>query len=274
MSVSGGLYKAFGRADELNCEAMQIFTKSQLRWHTPELTKDELNYWYKVAEQSAVKEVVSHASYLINLAGEGETLVKSKASLVEELKRSESLGIKKVVLHPGSCGDRDFGISLKLLSDSLVEVLSETSYCKAKILLETMAGQGNSIGRRLEEFAQILEYTNGDKRIAFCVDTCHVFAGGYDISTEDGYEDLIEQLSKHIGLDRVLCWHLNDSKKTCASRVDRHDHLGLGQIGLTPFRLLMNDKRFKNIPALLETPKETPGDRVNLGILRGFRKEN
>lgn len=271
MSVSGGLYKAFGRADELNCEAMQIFTKSQLRWHAPKQTEVELDCWHKAAKQSAVKEVVSHASYLINLAGEGETLEKSKSSLAEELRRSEQLGIKKVVLHPGSCGNRDFDASLKLLSDSLLEVLSETSDCDAKILLETMAGQGNSIGRRLEEFAQILEYTKGNNRIAFCVDSCHVFAAGYDISTEEGYSDFITQLEKYVGLDRVLCWHLNDSKKPCASRVDRHEHLGLGQIGLTPFRLLMNDKRFENIPSLLETPKEDPGDIVNLGILRGFR---
>lgn len=274
MSVSGGLYKAFGRADELNCEAMQIFTKSQLRWHAAELGEKELNNWYTAANQSGVKETISHASYLINLAGSGETLEKSKVSLAEELRRSKALGIKKVVLHPGSCGKSDLEESLKLLSSSLLEVLRETSDCDTKILLETMAGQGSSIGRHIEEFARVLEYTKGNKRIAFCIDTCHIFAAGYDISSEEGYENYILELEKNIGLDRVLCWHLNDSKKGCSSHVDRHEHLGMGAIGLTPFRMLMNDKRFANIPALLETPKESPGDVRNLGLLREFRKSN
>lgn len=271
ISTSGGLHKAFARADKIGCEAMQIFSKSQLRWQAKPLDEQELNAWAFAARKSKVREVVCHASYLINLASDGELLEKSKLSLAEELQRSEQLGISKIVLHPGSRGDRDLKTALRNISDALLEVFDKSETAKCKILLETMAGQGSSLGRKLEEFAQILEYAKGNERIAFCVDTCHIFAAGYDISQEDGYEKFILEIAKNIGLERVEGWHLNDSKKPCASHIDRHEHLGAGQLGLTPFRMIMNDRRFENIPALLETPKDDDGDIKNLTILRNFR---
>ena len=272
MSVSGGLHKAFARADELNCEALQLFTKSQLRWSVLPLTDEEISLWKEAAAKSKVQEVVAHASYLINLASNGELLEKSKRSLVEEITRCSQLGIQKVVLHPGARSKQELDASLKTLSAALLEVFGKTEGSSTKILLETMAGQGSSIGRSLEEFARVLEYTKGHDRLAFCVDTCHVFAAGYDISTEAGFENFMFELSKNIGLEKVECLHLNDSKKGCASHVDRHEHLGLGLLGLKPFECIIKDKRFEKVPSLLETPKQAPGDAVNLEILRSFRE--
>ncbi len=270
VSASGGLYRVFERADELNCSALQLFTKSQLRWSSKPLTEEEIVSWNTAAAQSKVKQAVAHASYLINLAGEPELCEKSKTSLIEEIERCKLLGIDRIVLHPGSCGQNDLTAALKLLASSLLEVLDRTADCCVKILLETMAGQGTSIGGKLEEFARVLEYVKYSPRIAFCADTCHVFAAGYDISTDEGFEDFAVEFDRNAGLDRLLCWHLNDSKKPCGSRVDRHEHIGKGEIGLVPFKKIVTDNRFKNVPSLLETPKDGPGDKINLAILNSF----
>ena len=272
ISASGGLYKVFERADALNCEALQLFTKSQLRWRAKPLSYEDISAWKNAAAKSKVRDIVSHASYLINLAGDTGVREKGIVSLSEEVTRCDSLGIDKIVLHPGSCGENDIETALSRLCSALLEVFSRTDDSRVKILLETMAGQGSAIGRRLEEFARVLELTRGNDRVAFCADTCHVFAAGYDISSMEGYENFICKIDENIGLDRLICWHLNDSKKSCGSRVDRHEHIGKGEIGETAFGLIVRDKRFENVPSLLETPKENNGDEINLALLRRLRQ--
>lgn len=271
ISAAGGLYRVFERADALNCEALQLFTKSQLRWSAKPLTDEDTAEWKKAASISAVQDIVSHASYLINLAGEPELRKKSTKSMTEEILRCHILGIDKIVLHPGACGKNDIKTALCLLSESLLEILDRTADCGVKILLETMAGQGSAIGSSLEEFARVLEHTKGHSRIAFCADTCHIYAAGYNIAEDEGYENFISCITENIGIERLLCWHLNDSKKTCGSRIDRHEHIGKGAIGLRAFKNIIRDKRFIGIPSLLETPKENDTDKINLEILRSFR---
>lgn len=272
ISVAGGLDKAFPRADALGCESMQIFTRSQRQWAAKPVTLSEAEDFFRAWQKSSVKAVVSHASYLINIASpDDEMREKSYTALKAEAERCHQLGIDDIVLHPG------FGLGLteeeaiKNIAGSLLRLFEETPEYTCRILLETMAGQGSVIGANLEHFTKIQELLNYNERAAFCVDTCHVFAAGYDLRTEDAYERFISLIEKHIGADNVLCWHLNDSKAEKGSNLDRHTHLGDGQIGVQPFALLMNDERFADIPTILETPKEGVGDEGNLSFLRKVR---
>lgn len=271
MSVAGGLARAFERADALGCESMQIFTRNQRQWKHAPLSFAEIEDFYRASQESGVKKVVSHASYLINLAGAQEMRVRSEEALLAEVQRCSQLGIEDVVLHPGFAVGGDAAEALAKIAESLKKVLRETDDCRVNILLETMAGQGTVIGDDAAQFSQLLDLVEDDPRIGFCVDICHVFAAGYELRTSDAYSRFVSLLARQVGLYNVRCWHLSDSKLEKGSKKDRHAHLGQGEIGLAPFAMLMGDERFAGVPAILETPKDGCGDEGNLAILRKLR---
>lgn len=272
VSVAGGLDKAFARADALGCESMQIFTRSQRQWQSKPVSLQEAEDFYRAWQRSSVETVVSHASYLINIgSSDAEMLAKSRRALREEAERCHQLGITDIVLHPGFAKEATADEAIENIAASLRQLFEDTPDFRARVLLETMAGQGTVIGADFAHFSQIGELLDWPPRLAFCVDTCHVFAAGYDLRSAEAYERFISLIDRHVGTDNVLCWHLNDSKAARGSRLDRHAHLGDGEIGLHPFALLMNDVRFENIPTILETPKEGVGDEGNLSFLRKVR---
>lgn len=272
MSVAGGLERAFERADALGCEAMQIFTRSQRQWQTRPVSLQEAESFYRAWQRSDVKSVVSHASYLINIASpDAAVRAKSATALREELERCYHLNIDDIVLHPGFAMDGGVEAALSHVAETLLRLFDATDGRKTRILLETMAGQGTSLGGDLAHFTQILDIADWHPRIGVCLDTCHMFAAGYDIRSAEAYSRLVVAVDRHVGLSRVRCWHLNDSKGAKGSHIDRHAHLGDGEIGQHPFALLMNDERFAGTPAILETPKEGVGDEGNLSFLRKVR---
>ena len=273
ISVAGGLHRAYQRADAAGCESMQIFTRNQRQWSNDPLSFREIEEFYRASKDSSVRKVVSHASYLINLGGNDHVRGKSEEALISELERCRHLSIDDVVLHPGFALESTGEAALARVSASLLKVLEATSDIKVRILLETMAGQGSVLGGDISEFSAILDHLEGHPRIGFCVDICHVFAAGYEIRTHESYNRLVGLLEKHVGLERIHCWHLSDSKMDKGSKKDRHQHLGEGTIGLEPFSMLVNDARFENIPAILETPKEGMGDEGNTSVLRKLRGE-
>ncbi|MCW1713815.1 MULTISPECIES: deoxyribonuclease IV [Synergistaceae] len=273
ISVAGGLHRAYQRADAAGCESMQIFTRNQRQWSNDPLSFREIEEFYRASKDSSVRKVVSHASYLINLGGNDHVRGKSEEALISELERCRHLSIDDVVLHPGFALESTGEAALARVSASLLKVLEATSDIKVRILLETMAGQGSVLGGDISEFSAILDHLEGHPRIGFCVDICHVFAAGYEIRTHESYNRLVGLLEKHVGLERIHCWHLSDSKMDKGSKKDRHQHLGEGTIGLEPFSMLVNDVRFDNVPAILETPKEGIGDEGNLSLLRKLRGE-
>ena len=272
MSVAGGLDKAFERADALGCESMQIFTRSQRQWQARPVSLQEAEGFYRAWQRSNVKAVVSHASYLINIASpDAAVRAKSAAALREEVERCRHLNIDDIVLHPGFAMDAGVDAATANIAETLLRLFDATQEYKTRILLETMAGQGTCVGGDLAHFTEILDKANWHPRIGLCIDTCHVFAAGYDLRSSDAYERLVAAADKHVGLSRVRCWHLNDSKAAKGTHLDRHAHLGEGEIGLHPFALLMNDERFEETPTILETPKEGVGDEGNLSFLRKVR---
>ena len=272
MSVAGGLDKAFERADALGCESMQIFTRSQRQWQARPVSLQEAEGFYRAWQRSNVKAVVSHASYLINIASpDAAVRTKSAAALREEVERCRHLNIDDIVLHPGFAMDAGIDAATANIAETLLRLFDATQEYKTRILLETMAGQGTCVGGDLAHFTEILDKANWHPRIGLCIDTCHVFAAGYDLRSSDAYERLVAAADKHVGLSRVRCWHLNDSKAARGTHLDRHAHLGEGEIGLHPFALLMNDERFEETPTILETPKEGVGDEGNLSFLRKVR---
>ena len=273
ISVAGGLHRAYQRADAAGCESMQIFTRNQRQWSNDPLSFREIEEFYRASNDSSVRKVVSHASYLINLGGNDHVRGKSEEALISELERCRHLSIDDVVLHPGFALESTGEAALARVSASLLKVLEATSDIKVRILLETMAGQGSVLGGDISEFSAIMDHLEGHPRIGFCVDICHVFAAGYEMRTHESYNRLVGLLEKHVGLERIHCWHLSDSKMDKGSKKDRHQHLGEGTIGLEPFSMLVNDVRFDNVPAILETPKEGIGDEGNLSLLRKLRGE-
>jgi deoxyribonuclease IV len=272
LSISGGMHHALEKAHALRLGAVQIFLKNSNRWEFRAYTAEEINRFKEA--QRAYPDIVpfAHAGYLINLAGTGEVHKKSIAALTDELIRAEQLGIKYVVIHPGSHGGRGLEDGIRLVADSLDRVFRHK--CKTKILLETTAGQGSSIGHRFEHLRAIIENTSFPGRLGVCLDTCHIFAAGYDISSKLHYSTVISDFEKIVGLKKLKLIHINDSKKECGSNVDRHEHIGKGRIGNSGFRLLLHDARLKDIPMILETPKfnDDEWDRMNLTKIRNLLK--
>jgi deoxyribonuclease IV len=263
LSIGGGLPRAVDRAVASRCEALQIFTKSAGQWRARVLPQDEIVLFRRRVSETGIHPVVAHNSYLINIAAAGDALrAQSQAALEEEYDRAEALGLTGLVMHPGSYTSGSEAEGLRLIARGLHALLRSRRDANALILLEHTAGQGTNLGHRFEHLATILELLDGSPRVGVCLDTCHLLTSGYDITSGEGYRRTFEEFDRLVGLDRLKVFHLNDSKKPCGSRVDRHEHIGKGCLGLEPFRRLLNDRRFANLPMLLETPKlETPEAR-------------
>lgn len=271
-SVAGGLHLAFARIEKVGGESLQIFTRNQRQWHPAPLKVEEVELFRKAHAISGSMPVASHASYLVNLAtAKEELLEKSINNLVLELNRCAQLGVPYVILHPGSHGGDGPEAGLKRFTRGLDRVI-EQSGTTVQVLVETTAGQGTGLGSSFAELAAILNNSKFPELLGVCVDTCHVFAAGYELRSADGYQATIAAMESSIGLDKIRFFHLNDSKKELGSRVDRHEHIGKGAIGLEGFRNLLNDRRFSGLPMTLETPKSDSleEDRENLRILRSL----
>jgi len=272
-SIAGGLHKAFDRARSVGCEAVQIFVKSNRSWAVKPLTEKEITVFKAKAEETGIQPVVAHTSYLLNLGTPDDALwAKSRDTLTVELERCEALGVPWLVLHPGSHVGMGEEAGLARVAQALGEVHAATPGFCAQIILETTAGQGTNLGYRFEHLAWLLERTPQGERLGICLDTCHVFAAGYELRTPEGYEATMEEFDHIIGLERLKALHLNDSKHDLGSRKDRHEHIGKGHIGLEGFRHVLNDARLAGLPGLLETSKsdDLHEDRENLVVLRSL----
>lgn len=272
LSTKGGLHTVFERATAIDAAAVALFAKNSSQWKGKELTEEDCRTF---ASLRNVRPMLTHASYLINLSTtNAEFHRKSIIALADELDRAERLGIHAVVLHPGAHLGAGANAAIDQIARSLDAVHALIPNHRAVTLLETAAGQGSCVGCTFEELGQMLKRVDDKSRVGICIDTCHIFAAGYDIRTRDGYERMIDDAEKHVGLENIAAFHLNDSKKPLGSRVDRHEHIGKGEIGLDAFRFLLNDPRFKRIPKVLETPKpvETESDRINMATLRSLLK--
>jgi deoxyribonuclease-4 len=273
MSIAGGVHTAVDRATSVGCTALQVFTKNNNQWNGKPFTEEDIAQYKKKIAAAGVAPVVSHDSYLINLCGTNpDILNKSRAAFIDELERCEVLGIPLLNFHPGShlgLGDEE---GIKGICESLNIAHAETKGFSVKSVLEATAGQGTNIGYKFEHLRAIIDGVEHPERMAVCIDTCHIFAAGYDISTEKGYEETFTLFDEIVGLERLIAFHVNDSKKGLGSHVDRHEHIGKGMIGLTGFRLLMNDARFANIPKILETPKsdDLHEDVENMNVLKSL----
>ena len=273
MSIAGGVDRAFDRGEQVGCDAMQIFTKNSNQWHAAPLTDEVVERYHRRQTETGIHPVVAHSSYLLNLATPDDDLwQKSLNALVLELERCERLSIPYLVIHPGShmgsgeaAGVARIAAALNLAHERLPDVC-------VKVTLETTSGQGDHLGYRFEQIAEMIEATEARDRLAVCFDTCHALTAGYDFRTPEGYADVFRQFDAIIGLDRLTVFHLNDSVKDAGSRRDRHAHIGEGFVGLEAFRRLLNDPRFERIPMLLETPKseDMHEDVDNLARLRAL----
>ncbi len=281
MSVAGGLPRAVERAVVHRCEALQIFAKNANQWRGRELPRPEIREFRARVKAAGIWPVVSHASYLINVATRNRTLRKqSMEAMGDELDRAEALGLLGVVLHPGAYTVGNEAEGLTLIADALFDLLRERRRGKTMILLEHTAGQGTALGATFEQLASIIGKMNDHRRVGVCLDTCHLLASGYDLCSPEGYAATFAQFGRLIGFDRLRVFHMNDSKRPLGSRVDRHEHIGQGYLGLEPFRRIVNDPRFRDLPMLLETPKAEgkatgpiaidPLDERNLNTLRGL----
>lgn len=270
ISTQGGLHTVFDRAKAIKATALAMFAKNSNQWKGKTLT-DEAIATFK--ELRNVQPIVTHASYLINLATTNELFhQKSIAAMIDELDRAERLGIHAVVLHPGAHLGAGPDSGLDQIARSLDQIHAAIPEHRAVTLLETAAGQGSCLGCTFEELGRVIALVDDKRRVGICIDTCHVFAAGHDIRTSEGYERMIEEVEQHVGIDNVGAFHINDSKRELGSRVDRHEHIGKGQLGLDAFAFVLNDERFARIPKMIETPKtvETTSDRRNLRLLRSL----
>jgi deoxyribonuclease IV len=281
MSVAGGLPRAVERAILHGCAAFQIFAKNANQWRGRVVPREEIREFRAKVKASGLGPVVSHASYLINLATTIPALrAQSIEAMGDELDRAEALGLFGVVLHPGCYTRGSEAEGLELIAVALLGLLRARRRGKTIVILEHTAGQGTALGATFEQLASIIAKMNDHPRVGVCLDTCHLLASGYDLCSPDGYAETFAQFGRLVGFERLKVWHLNDSKKPLGSRVDRHAHIGEGCLGLEPFRRIVNDRRFRGLPMLLETPKEEGRpkgplevdrfDERNLAILRGL----
>ena len=275
MSVAGGVSKAIDRAVVHGCEALQIFCKNANQWLGKPLAPDEIVRFRRRVDETGLQPVVSHASYLINLATSLPLLrQQSIAAFIDELDRAESLGLRGVVIHPGTCTAGTEDDALRLIAEAITTAFEARPQQQVKVLLEHTAGQGRTVGHRFEHLAAILTHLDGSPRVGVCLDTCHLLASGYDIADPSGYDDTFQAFERLVGFDRLEVFHGNDSKKPCGSRVDRHEHIGKGFVGLEPFRRLLGDARFADRAILIETEKAGGSERAGTLVVDPYDKKN
>jgi deoxyribonuclease-4 len=277
MSIAGGMDKAFERIQAVGGECLQIFVKPNVQWQAGDLSLEAVQAFKARQKQTGITTVVAHASYLLNLASpEKELRKRSILTLALELVRTARLGIKWLVLHPGSHRERGEKKGLERVAEGIDQAVDEAAVLETHILLETTAGSGSQLGGRLEHLRDIMALSRHSKKPGICLDTSHVFAGGYNIAGARGLEEFIRSFQKLIGLKHLYCVHINDSKAPLGSKVDRHEHIGRGYLGLKTFERLLQDPRLAGIPFILETPKGKKGDldwdRINIQVLKKLRK--
>ena len=271
MSIGGGVHTAIERACSIGCTAMQIFVKNNMQWFARPLTRPEIGAFLKHTQRRELMSVFAHANYLINLAATNPQFhANSLRALAEELIRADQLQLPFLVLHPGAHLGAGEEAGLERIIESIDRVLSGIPKIKTRIALETTAGQGSCLGSKFEHLAYIISRVREPQRLCICLDTAHIFAAGYDIGSEEGIRKTFREFDRVIGRDRLAAIHVNDSKVVRGSRVDRHEHIGKGKIGLEAFRFIMRDRRFGKIPKVLETPKgkDLREDVENLKTLR------
>lgn len=269
VSIAGGIFHAPERGERLGCDAIQIFTKNQMQWASPPLKAKDIEKFKENLATHRPGSVITHDSYLINLGSpEEEKLEKSRTAFLDEIQRCDLLGIPYLVFHPGAHTGAGEQFALDSIAESLNWAHAETSEAEVVTLVEITAGQGTNVGYSFEHLKEIIEKVHNQRRIGICIDTCHMFTAGYDIRSRSAYEQTWKEFESVVGLEWLKAFHLNDSKKEFASRVDRHENLGHGYLGLEPFRLLVNDERFEGLPMVLETPGGDKWYRKNLQILR------
>lgn len=276
LSIAGGYHRAVERAAKIGCDCLQLFTQNNLRWENRRISRSEAQAFQTALAQYSIVHPLVHANYLINLASpSGKLWRRSVRAFAAELRRASALGIPWVVVHPGSAtdGNLEAGLSrvIKAVDEAFAALPKEAT---AGCLLEVTAGQGKAIGARPEDLAAILAESCWTTRLGVCLDTCHLFAAGYPLAPRDAYERTMDTIDATVGISRVKAIHLNDSRAPLGSHIDRHAHIGRGQIGLEGFRLIVNDPRFRGIPMYIETPKEVVNgqdmDVVNLALLRSL----
>lgn len=276
MSIAGGVFNAFGDGKKVGCDTIQIFTKSSNQWKARPLENEEIEKFKTVQKETGIKPVIAHDSYLINLCSPDKAKMKmSVEAFGIELQRCRSLGIPYLVMHPGSHLGEGEEWGMKLIAENLSKLLSEDEgEGGAMVLLETTAGQGSNLGYKFEQLRFMMDLIPQKDRIGVCVDTAHIYAAGYDIKSQGGFDKVLDEFDRIIGIGKLRAVHINDSKKGCGSRVDRHEQIGKGEIGIEPFRYLMNKKEFASLPMVLETPKDKDykEDVENLAVLRGLIK--
>ena len=273
MSISGGPHKALERGNSIGCTAVQVFVKNNMQWFAKPFAETDLNAYLLFPDRPQI--VFGHSSYLINPgATNPDFLEKSIRALGEELIRADQLKLPFLVLHPGAHMGAGEAVGLQRVTRSLDQVFKSTPKTKCKIALEITAGQGTCLGCTFEQLAAILTQSKFPERLAVCLDTAHLFESGFDISSEKGFWNAVKSFDQIVGRKRLVAWHLNDSKTPLGSKVDRHEHIGKGKIGLAPFREIMNAPEFAAIPKVLETPKkeDLKEDVVNLGVLKSLIK--
>jgi deoxyribonuclease-4 len=272
-SIAGGVYRAFDRAESVGCDTVQIFVKPNRAWAFNTMTPEDVARFRERREETGITPVVGHASYLLNLASPKEDLwIRSRDTLIGELERCEMLGAIGLVLHPGAHVGKGEAAGLRRVARALGQVHAATPGFEVQILLETTAGQGTSLGASFEQLAQLIDVTPEGERLGICLDTCHIFAAGYELRTPEGYAATMAAFDRSIGLERLEAIHLNDSQYGLGEKRDRHEHIGRGAIGLDGFRNLLNDPRLEGLPGLIETKKspDLHEDAENLAVLRSL----
>jgi deoxyribonuclease IV len=274
MSIAGGLYRALERGQAVGCSVVQIFLKNQLQWAARPYTAEDVALFTAARRRTGIRTVFAHSSYLINLAAaDPREWQRAVAAFHDELERAEALELSFVIVHPGSHRGEGLEAGVARIARALDLVLERTRGYRVMVLLENTAGGGATIGRSFEELAALLAAVRDADRVGVCLDTCHLFAAGYDVRTPEGYERTVRTCARLVGLRRVRAFHLNDAKAPLGSGLDRHEKIGSGELGVQPFRLLMRDRRFARVPMALETPKdpEPTADRQALALLRRLR---
>ena len=276
MSIAGGLHLAFTRIRKVKGESLQIFLSNQRQWQTFPLTAEIVEHFHQQWKKANSMPVAAHDSYLINLAApDPTTLEKSVAAFADELQRAATLGIPFLITHPGSHRGVGVEAGLERFVENMDRAIARSKTSTVTVLIENTAGQGTALGSTFEEISFIIGESQHGNRLGVCFDTSHAFAAGYDLRTRAAYEETFSEFDRIIGLERLKFFHINDSKRPLGSRVDRHEHIGKGEIGLAGFRLLLNDPRFRDHPMVLETPKgkELKEDKANLRVLRSLIEE-
>jgi deoxyribonuclease-4 len=274
VSIAGGIENAISHAESLGCETFQLFTKNQNQWKERHFSEEEIRKFNQALAHSNQNQHVlaAHDSYLINLCADNqEKLTRSRQAFVAEIERCDQLKIAYLIFHPGSHLGHGVDRGIDMVCESINWAIARAPHSTVRLLVETTAGQGTNLGYQLEQISRIAEGVEVPDRIGVCLDTCHVFSAGYDIRTGPGFQAFILKISDIIGLEKIFAFHLNDSKRELGSRIDRHEEIGKGKIGLDVFRVLVNDKRFEKVPGFLEIPGGEKEYKANLMLLKSLR---